>query len=324
MLRLLQLLGVFAIILALGRPLNAWLQQFPKLPPPPDTSSFTIKAEVNLVLLDVSVRDGDGGLVTGLPKEAFTILEDGKQQTITQFADTDIPVTVGLIVDNSGSMRPKKPEVVTASLVFIQSSNPHDEMFVVNFNDKVKRGLPDMIPFTDDIQLLRKAIVSTDPEGRTALYDAILTGLNQLDMGRKDKKTLIVVSDGGDNISTHNFHEVMNRVLESRATIYTVGLFDETDKDRNPDVLKKLAHTSGGVVFLPKKLDEVVPICREIAKDIRTRYTIGYVPSDLTHRGTRHIAVKVTAPGRSKLTARTRTGYTVAPGNSTESAERMK
>jgi len=323
--RVLQLFSVTALLLATGWPLKPFQQpSFPQLPPPPlDKSDFTIKADVNLVLLDVSVRDSKGGFVSGLEKDAFTIYEDGKAQTVTQFASNDIPVTVGIVVDNSGSMRPKKPDVITAALVFIQSSNPLDEMFVINFNDRVRRGLPDMTPFTDDIAKLREALVRTDPAGRTALYDAVITGLNQLEMGRKDKKTLIVVSDGGDNVSTHAFSEVMQQVLESRATIYTVGLFDENDRDKNPDVLRKLANTSGGVAFLPKKLDEVVPICRQIAKDIRTRYTIGYVPSSLEHRGTRHIKVAVNSPGHEKLIARTRTSY-VVPTGSTESAERRK
>lgn len=322
--RLLQFFSISALLLATGWPLKSLQQSFPQLPPPPaDKSDFTIKAEVNLVLLDVSVRDAKGGFVSGLEKGAFTIYEDGKAQTVTQFASNDIPVTVGLVVDNSGSMRPKKPDVVTASLVFIQASNPLDEMFVINFNDTVRRGLPDMVPFTDDATKLRAALVRTDPAGRTALYDAILAGLNQLEMGRKDKKTLIVISDGGDNISTHDFGEVMRQVLESRATIYTIGVFDETDPDKSPDVLRKLANTSGGVAYLPKKLNEIVPICKQIAKDIRTRYTIGYVPSALEHRGTRHIKVAVNSPNHEKLIARTRTSYQV-PTTPAESAERRK
>jgi VWFA-related protein len=275
------------------------------------SKDFTISAEVDLVLLDVSVRDAKGGYVSGLPKEAFTVLEDGKPQSITQFADNDIPVTVGLIVDNSGSMRPKKPDVITAALVFIQSSNPLDEWFVINFNDRVRRGLPDILPFTDDVAKLRAALVKTDPVGRTALYDAVLAGLHQLDMGRRDKKTLVLISDGGDNASTHDFKDVWRGVLESRATIYTVGVFDEQDEESNPDILKRLAHVSGGVCYLPKKLEDVVGICRQIAKDIRTRYTIGYVPQQLHQKGVRHIKVEVHSPQHEKLIARTRTSYTV-------------
>ncbi len=283
------------------------------VPEQPPTSNYTITANVNLVLLDVSVRDTEGGFVSGLPKEAFTVFEDGKPQAITQFANRDVPVTLGLVVDNSGSMRPKKPEVVTAALVLIQSSNPEDEVFIVNFNDSVWRGLPDIVPFTDDVQMLRKALVKTDPAGRTALYDAILASLHQLKMGRRDKKTLVVVSDGGDNASTHTLHEVIQAALESEATIYTVGVFSSDDPDRNPDVLKKLAHLTGGVCYLPQDVSRAVEICREIAKDIRTRYTIGYIPQHLDKPGQHHIKVVVNSPDHEKLIARTRTTY-VIPG----------
>jgi len=317
--RAFRIFGISCILFAAGWPLRSSQEA-----PPQEPNSFTIKADVNLVLLDVSVRDAQGGFVSGLPKEAFTVFEDGRPQQITQFANNDIPVTVGLVVDNSGSMRPKKPEVITAALVFIQSSNPLDEMFVINFNDKVQRGLPPILPFTDDVNKLRDALTKTDPVGRTALYDATLAALHQLDMGRRDKKTLIVISDGGDNISTHSFHEVMNSVLESRSTIYTIGIFSEDDKDKNPDVLRKLAQVSGGVTFLPKKLDEIVPICRQIAKDIRTRYTIGYIPAGLEHRGIRHIRVTAASPTHQKLIARTRTSYAVPGVQPSESAERSK
>jgi VWFA-related protein len=272
---------------------------------------FTISANVNLVLLDVSVRDSQGGSVPGLDKDAFTVYEDGKPQPITQFAKQDLPVTIGLVVDNSGSMRPQKPEVIAAALILIAASNSQDEIFVINFNDIVRRGLPDIVPFTDDIQMLRAALTKTDPAGRTALYDAILAALHQLDMGRRDKKTLVVISDGGDNISAHNFKETLEAVLESRATIYTVGIFNEEDPDSNPGVLKKLANISGGVCYLPKKLSAVEEICRQIAKDIRARYTIGYIPQNLDTPGIRHIKVQVHADGRGKLIARTRSSYLV-------------
>lgn len=298
-----------AFLFSAGWPMTG--QSLPVLPPPPDAKEFTIKADVDLVLLDVSVRDSDGGYVSGLTKNDFTVFEDGKPQTITQFADRDIPVTLGLVVDNSGSMRSKKPEVVTAGLVLIQASNPQDEVFVINFNDTVRRGLPDIVPFTDDIPMLRAALTMQDPSGRTRLYDAILAGLDQLDMGRRDKKTLVVISDGGDNASTHTLKEVVNAALESRATIYTVGVFDVEDRDRNPEVLKKLASLTGGLCYLPKQVSEAVEICRQIAKDIRTRYTVGYVPHNLSVPGIRHIKVEVRDPKRGKLHARTRTEYVV-------------
>jgi VWFA-related protein len=278
---------------------------------------FTISADVELVLLDVSVRDAEGGFVSGLSKDAFTVLEDGRPQPITEFANQDVPVTLGLVVDNSGSMRPKKPDVVTAGLVLIQASNPHDEVFVINFNDRVRRGLPDLVPFTDDIQMLRTALSRTDPVGRTALYDAILAALNHLEMGRRSKKTLIIISDGGDNASTHSLEEVIVAAKESQATLYTMGLFNSEDRDRNPGVLRKLAKLTGGVCYLPERVSEVVDIGRQIAKDIRTRYTIGFAPQNLDQPGERRIKIVVKSPDREKLIARTRTSYVVAGGSGT-------
>src|SRR4029077_16697831 len=139
--------------------------------------------------------------------------------------NADIPVTVGLVVDESGSMRPKRQHVITASLQFVEASNPHDEIFVVNFNERARRGLPDLIPFSDDINLLRSALWRGQPEGRTALYDAIEMSLHQLGMGRRDKKTLVVISDGGDNISVHKLTEVMHDMLTSLTTVYAIGIF---------------------------------------------------------------------------------------------------
>ena len=271
----------------------------------------TFKTQVNLVLLDVSVRNKAGGFVSALPKQDFRVTEDGKAQPIVQFANVDIPVTVGLVVDSSGSMRSKRPDVITAALMFIRASNPLDEIFVVNFNDKVALGLPPSLPFSSDAQQLRTALWMGDSQGRTSLYDAVVEGLDHLAQGRRGRKTLIVITDGGDNASHHNFNDVLHRVEESRSTVYTVGLFDEEDPDRNPRVLEKMARVSGGFAYLPKALDDVPGVCRKIAKDIRSRYTIGYVPPDTGRAGSRHIRVDVSAPSSGKLTARTRTVYAI-------------
>jgi Ca-activated chloride channel family protein len=283
---------------------------------------FTISTTSRLVLLDVSVRDSAGGFVSGLSKENFEVAEDGKKQEITQFSNVDAPVTVGILVDESGSMRRKKPEAITAALGFISSSNPHDEIFVLNFNEKVHRGLPDTKLFSDDAKQLRAALSRTDPIGRTALYDAIMSGLRQLEMGREDKKTLLLISDGGDNVSSANLKDVKSAVLQTVATIYTVGVFDSDDPDKNPEVLKNLAQVSGGEAYFPPKLDDVIPICRKIAKDVRTRYSIGYVPSVDDHHRVRHIKVTARAPGHGKLIARTRTSYLM--NEQTGTADREK
>jgi Ca-activated chloride channel homolog len=272
---------------------------------------FTIQTTSRLVLLDVSVKDPEGGFVSGLNKDNFKVYENGKPQEISQFSNSDIPVTVGIAVDESGSMRPKRAQVITAALVFIQASNPMDEMFVVNFNEKARRGLPDELLFSDNVRQLRSALWQGEPEGRTALNDAIELSLHQLEFGRQAKKALVVISDGGDNHSTHTLQQVKHDVLQSLVTIYTVGIYDEDDPEKNEGVLKDLAHVSGGVFYHPTTLQEIVPICRQIAKDIRTRYTIGYVPS-AEGKAVRHVKVEASSPGHPKLSVRTRTSYVFA------------
>jgi VWFA-related protein len=272
---------------------------------------YTISVNVELVLLDVGVKDPDGGFVTGLQKSNFRVLEDGHPREITHFASVDTPVTVGLVVDDSGSMRGKRPEVVMAGLAFAKASNPQDEFFVINFNNSVVRGLPPQLPFTDDLQTLRAALYYGQPVGQTALYDAIAYGLRHLDLGHRDKRTLIVVSDGGDNVSDLSLSELVHLVVASRATIYTVGLFDPVNRDLNPGALRKLANISGGEYFEPKALDQVLPTLEKISKDIRNRYTVGYIPDEKNDQRTvRSIKVTAAQQGR-KLLVKTRTEYSI-------------
>jgi len=274
------------------------------------TDQFTLSTDVELVILDIAVRSPKCGNISGLAKENFHVFDNSRPQTIQNFTSADIPVTVGLVIDNSGSMGPKRADVITAGLTFAHASNPRDEIFVVLFNDKVARGLPDDVQFTDDNNLLRTALMSGKPEGRTALYDALAYGLQHLDQGRMAKKTLVVVSDGGDNVSAIRWPEVVRRVEESRATLYTIGMFTDEDRDRNPDVLRKLARISGGEYFQLNEPGEVVPVCRKIASDIRSRYTLSYIPHAPAANGGTHV-IKVTAsdPSRGRLLAHTRTHY---------------
>ncbi len=271
---------------------------------------FTLTARAELVLLDVSVKDAQGGFVSTLKKENFRVYENGKLQTITQFGKEDTPITVGLVIDDSHSMRPKRGEVTNAALSFIDSSNPLDEMFVTHFNDRVRSGMPPDTPFTDDAEILRKALWSNPAEGRTALYDGILDALHQLSLGRQDKKALVVITDGGDNASTHDFKDVVKAVQQTRATIYTVGVFDTDDPDRNPGLLRRLASISGGVAYLPENLEQLPEICRGIAKDIRNRYAIGYVPVRVDDKSAlRTIKVMVADAGNQKFVIHARTSY---------------
>jgi VWFA-related protein len=269
---------------------------------------FVIHSDVRLVVLDVSVTDRRGGFVTGLTRDNFTVLEDGELRRITVFANEDIPVTVGILVDESRSMLPKRNDVLSAAGTFIETSNPRDEIFVLNFNDVVKRGLPGHTLFSDNLEQLRTALERGIPQGRTAFNDAVVEGLQQLALGRRDKKALVVISDGGDNASRRTRGEMFATVDRSIATIYAVGLFDADDQDRNPGILRRLANVSGGEAFFPRSPSSMSAVCRGIAKEIRTRYTIGYGPP-ASHGALRHIEVRVSAPGRSGLRARTRTWY---------------
>ncbi|MGA9628282.1 MAG: VWA domain-containing protein [Bryobacteraceae bacterium] len=285
-----------------------------RAPPAPqdrNSESLRISVDVDLVVLHATVSDRHGGFVSDLGEKDFEVDEDGVPQSIRLFRNEDVPVTAGLIVDHSTSMAQRMPEVTAAAQAFVRSSNRDDQMFVVNFNEKVYLGLPAAIRFTDSTAELRDAIAATPIRGMTALYDAIAKGLEELQAGSRDKKVLIVVSDGGDNASAHSLAQVMKLAGQSNAVVYTVGIFQAEDKERNLGVLKDLAQATGGEAFLPEELPEVTAICERIARDIRHQYTIGYVPNNPTHDGVYHaIRVLARAEGHhGRLSVRTRTGY---------------
>ncbi len=275
-----------------------------------DAESLRISVDVSLVVLHATVTNRQGGFVSNLGAQDFKVRESGVPQNITLFKNEDIPVTVGLVVDHSTTMRPKLAEVSAAARTFVRFSNPEDEMFIVNFNEKVTLGLPGTVRFTNSTRELEDAIGGSQAGGQTALYDAIAKALEEVRLSSRDRKVLIVVSDGGDNASARSLEAVMKLAGQSSAVIYTVGLFDEDDPDRNPGVLKALARVTGGEAFFPKELNEVVAICEGIARDIRHQYTIGYVPVNPAGDGSyRSIRVAARANGRDKLSVRTRTGY---------------
>jgi Ca-activated chloride channel homolog len=276
----------------------------------PQDGEFKITTEVDLVLLDVSVKDPKGGYIVDLTKDNFHVYENGALQKITEFVRSDIPVAVGLVMDNSGSMQRKRASLIDAGLAFIGASNPQDQIFVVNFDDQVQLGLPKSVPFTDNINLLRSALSKDMPQGRTALYDAVAVALKHLETGQRGKKALVVVSDGGDNFSRRKFQDVMQLIQESPATVYTVGIYDRDDPDRNPHVLKRIAGVSGGECFLPGELKQIIPIFTKIASDIRNRYTIGYTPVRSSDKAAlRKIHVVASAAGHDRPIVRTRTSY---------------
>jgi Ca-activated chloride channel homolog len=270
----------------------------------------TMRVDVDLVVLHATVQNRKRILVSGLGKENFQVYEDGVLQQIESFSHEDIPVTVGLVIDNSGTMRPKRAEVIAAALAFARSSNPEDQIFVTNFNENVSFALPGDTPFTNKIPQLEVALSKIATTGMTALYDAVAAALEHLKKGNKDKRVLIVISDGDDNASKRNLAQIMAMARQSDAIIYTIGIFDEGNPDRNPDALEKLAKVTGGVAFFPGLVKDIVPICKGIAHDFRNQYTITYTPRNIKQDGTyRVIQVKAEASGHERLAVRTRAGY---------------
>lgn len=276
---------------------------------------YTIGVDVDLAVFNLTVTDGKGRHVTGLKTGDFHVYEDNRLQDIKLFIAEDVPATVGLIIDNSGSMRPKRADVVQAALAFAGASNSEDEMFVVNFNEKVYLGLPSAIRFTNDADQIRSALLGMDPAGLTALYDAMAVGLDYLKTGTRERKALVVLSDGGDNASRRRLDDVLHIAQRSSATIYTIGIYDDSDQDRNPKVLRKIAESSGGRAYFPDTLKDLDQVWRDIAGGIRSQYTIGYHSSNSNRDGTyRKVKIIAGRNGGQGLRVTTRDGY-LAPSD---------
>ncbi len=285
---------------------------FPGSVKPQVENPFQISVSVNMVVLNPIVRDSNGRFVSDLKERNFAVYEDGVPQSNQLFRYEDIPVTVGLVVDHSGSMKPKLSDVIAAARTFARASKPEDRMFVVNFNENVTLALPYGNPIGQSSDALARAISDKPASGRTALYDAIIQAFGQLPAASPEKKVLIVISDGGDNASSHTLGDVLKIAGQSSALVYTIGIFDENDADRNPGVLSRLARATGGEAFFPRQYSEAVEICESIARDIRNQYTIGYASTNAAKPGAwRSIRLTAAAPEHGKLTVRTRSGYIV-------------
>jgi Ca-activated chloride channel family protein len=268
-------------------------------------------ADSELVVLQVTVKDRKGAYVDDLPEEAFSVVEDGRAQTVRFFTDTDTPVTVGLLIDSSGSMHANRPLVAAAAAAFADASHPRDEIFALAFNENVSPALSPGAPFTNDGTVLRAALErSISARGRTALYDAISTGVDYLSRGSRQRKALVVVSDGGDNASKATREEAVRKAQASSAVIYTLALVDSGSRDANPRLLKELAEASGGESFRPDRPREIVDVLSRIARDIRHAYTVGYTPTNTARDGAfRSVRIVVTAPPGRRLVVRSRAGY---------------
>jgi len=298
-----------AFVLTLARVLTLVGQTVP----PPAGSEFTLHTASQLVVLNVGVQDAHGAEIRGLKAEDFKVLEDGHPQAVKQFAAEDRPVTVGIVLDASGSMRTKQAEVVTAALAFVHSSNPDDEVFVVTFNDHASLGLPSNISFSQNANEVRAALLGRKPEGKTALYDALVLAADHLGKGKWENKALLLISDGGDNNSAHTMAQAIRAVQRSWATVYAIAFFDPDEPEHNLGALYRLSKMSGGESFAPKELAEIRSLCVRIAEDLRASYTVAYTPPHPEeHTASRKIKVLVTSPNRGKMTVRTRASYILA------------
>ena len=276
--------------------------------PANDAGTFVFKKEVEEVMLHATVIDDRQRLVTTLDKKAFSVFENNQPQIITSFRHEDIPVAMGIVIDNSGSMREKRDKVNKAAINLVRSSNPNDQVFVVNFNDEYYLDQD----FTSDIGKLREALEKVEARGGTALYEAIVASADHLKKnGKLDKKVLFVVTDGEDNASQETLEQAIRQLqAENGPTVYAIGLLGEEKQRRARRALQEIAARTGGVAFLPKTLDEVDEISRTVAHDIRNQYTIGYKPTTPKKvPGYRTIHVDAKERGYGKLTVRTKSGY---------------
>jgi len=277
-----------------------------------ENSGAVFRADTRLVALYASVVDRHGNLLTDLTREDFTVLENSEEQEIRGFGREDVPVSIGLIIDNSGSMRDKRTAVEQAALVLVDNSNPEDEVFIVNFNDEAYLD----VPFTSDIDKMEQGLARIDSRGGTAMRDALSMSIDHLvDNAERDKKVLLVVTDGNDNTSGATLEELVRKAQQSEVLVYAIGLLNQEqrrERRRAQRALDALTEASGGLAYYPAEVAEVEQLCVQVAHEIRNQYVITYSPSNQELDGTfRRIQVRV--EGRNRAQVRTRTGYYATP-----------
>jgi Ca-activated chloride channel homolog len=296
-------------------------QKDPKADPPKDAvepaqdqssedeqGGFLIHKRVEEVVLHATVVDDKQRMVMNLDKTAFNVFEDGKLQNIISFRREDIPVAMGIVIDNSGSMREKREKVNKAAINLVKASNRQDEAFIVNFNDEYYLDQD----FTNDLSKMKEALEKVDTRGGTALYDAVVASADHLKKNaRLEKRVLFVVTDGEDNESQESLEQAIRRLQEENGpTVYAIGLLGDEKARRARKALQFIAEKTGGIAFFPKTLDQVDEISSQVAHDIRSQYTIGYKPTNpKSTGGYRAIKVEAKAKGYGKLTVRTKSGY---------------
>lgn len=304
--------SAFGLLALLGSSFAA--AQSPPVPADTQSGDAIFHAETRLVVLHASVVDKNGKLVTNLPESAFKVYENGTEQSLKLFRREDVPVSMGILIDNSGSMRDKRSKVEAAALALVKASNRQDEVFIVNFNDDPYLD----VPFTSDLKKMQEGIARIDSRGGTAMRDAIWTSMDYLKKkGKKDKKVLLVITDGNDNASNESLERLVQRAksAESGVVIYAIGLLNEEEKreaHKAKRALNDLVQATGGIAYYPKELAEVNRICLQVAHEIRNQYILAYSPSVQALDGT-YRQIKVTVNGPGHPTVRTRSGYYATP-----------
>jgi Ca-activated chloride channel family protein len=297
----------------------AWAQSVvPIVPPPPpppaadQNEAPTFTADTRLVVVHASVLDKNGKLITDIPESGFKVYENGIEQPIKIFRREDVPVSMGIIIDNSGSMSQKRTSVAAAALALVKNSNPQDEVFIVNFSDDAYLDQP----LTSSLKKLEEALDRLDARGGTAMRDALSMSIDYVkDKGKKDKKVLMVITDGDDNASNESLEQLVRKAQQSEVLIYSIALLDEEVPRRAKNArraMKELAEASGGVDFYPKTLAEVEQITPRVAHEIRNQYILAYSPLNQNLDGTFR-SIKVVVNGYGKPTVRTRNGYYASP-----------
>lgn len=299
-----------SLLLVLGSAGAAGDTQQPPQPP-------MLSVRTDLVTLSVTVIDDRGAIVTGLGEGQFAVFDDGHRQPIQFFTNEDLPATIGLVVDSSGSMRGRGEEMTLVADAFAQMRHPLGEFFTLRFNEVVWPGPTPHLAFTEDPGQLRGALLTGPAQGMTALYDALERSLTHLRAGTRDRKALIVVSDGGDNASHQTLTAVLELARRTEAVIYSVTFFEPDNRDARPQVLKALARETGGRAFVAKRRSDVSNAFAQIAQEIRTGYTIGFVPPESAEAAFHPVRVVVDAGSGRPLVARTRAGYYARPSSET-------
>jgi len=276
--------------------------------PNDEAGNFVFKSQVQEVVLHATVVDDKRRLATHLDRGAFTVFEDGRPQTITSFHRDDVPVAIGVLIDNSGSMRDQREEVNRAVLNLIRASNPEDQVFVVNFSQNPYLEQD----FTSDVNLLENALRHSSSQGSTALYDAVVASAKHLESNQHfDKRILLVITDGKDNMSRETLRDTTQQLQKKNGPVlYAIGLMGPEGQNRGREALQQLADATGGSAFFPQSLDQVSEITSALAHDIRSQYTLAYKPQNENAQALYHpIVVEARAPGLGRLTVRTRSGY---------------